>query len=485
MIASSRGNLIGWYANDGTGIFGQAQLISSNRDGRSSVVLADLDGDGDLDALSSSTGLREVPAAITWFENTDGKGTFGDSRPIDSLTPYPMFPELVIASDLDGDDDLDAVAVITGNNGNQFVWYENIDGQGTFSERKIIDAPKTPPQSAFAADLDGDGDSDILSATLGGSFVSPRPSEIGWYENLDGNGNFSQQRLLHSSPRFGRAAHAVDVDGDGDSDVVTVFRGLTAWHENIDGAGSFGPEQIIAEESFDNSHAIDAADFNGDGGLDILTGSNVSQTGQEIAWYKNTNGHGTFGERQPITAKQPDGASWVDVKDLDGDGDLDLLASSAKENWIGWYKNDDGNGTFGERNLITTNLLDPRSIFGSDIDGDGDVDALSASAGDNKIAWYDNVDGKGMFGDQTVITTDAAGAQSVFAIDIDGDGDMDVISASESDHKIAWYENTDGLGTFGDQVVITTNAAEAQSVFCHRLGWRWGRGRAFCVGTRR
>ncbi|MBK7754421.1 MAG: T9SS type A sorting domain-containing protein [Flavobacteriales bacterium] len=65
---------------------------------------------------------------------------------------------------------------------------------------------------------------------------------------------------------------------------------------------------------------------------------------------------------------------------------------------------------------------------------------LSASSGDNKIAWYAN-DGSGGFGPQQNISTLALGALCVASADLDGDGDLDVISASVYDDKIAWYEN--------------------------------------------
>ena len=56
--------------------------------------------------------------------------------------------------------------------------------------------------------------------------------------------------------------------------------------------------------------------------------------------------------------------------------------------------------------------------------------------------------GQGSFGSQQVIITEADYATSVYAADLDGDGDMDVLSASSLDDKIAWYENTDGQGAF-------------------------------------
>ena len=57
-----------------------------------------------------------------------------------------------------------------------------------------------------------------------------------------------------------------------------------------------------------------------------------------------------------------------------------------------------------------------------------------------------------------MISTAADWRQSVFAADVDGDGDLDVLSASLRDDKIAWYENMDGAGTFGAQQVISTAA---------------------------
>ena len=67
------------------------------------------------------------------------------------------------------------------------------------------------------------------------------------------------------------------------------------------------------------------------------------------------------------------------------------------------------------------------------MDGDGDMDALSASQDDNKIAWYQNAAGDGSAWTPFTITTAANGAWSVYAADVDGDGFMDVLSASIGD----------------------------------------------------
>ena len=123
--------------------------------------------------------------------------------------------------------------------------------------------------------------------------------------------------------------------------------------------------------------------------------------------------------------------------------------------------------SFGRQEVITTSGDYVVSVYATDLDGDGDADVLSASYRDDKIAWYENLGG-GSFGVQQVITTAADGAYSVYATDLDGDGDADVLSASIHDDKIAWYENLGG-GSFGSQQVLTTAAVGAHSVYATDL----------------
>ena len=127
------------------------------------------------------------------------------------------------------------------------------------------------------------------------------------------------------------------------------------------------------------------------------------------------------------------GAQSVFASDVDGDGDMDVLSASRDDDKIAWYEND-GSQNFTTHD-ITTSADCAYSVFASDVDGDGDMDVLSASDGDDTIAWYEN-DGSQNFATHNITIT-ADWARSVFASDVDGDGDMDVLSASVMDYKIA------------------------------------------------
>ncbi len=122
-----------------------------------------------------------------------------------------------------------------------------------------------------------------------------------------------------------------------------------------------------------------------------------------------------------------------------------------------------GQINFGSERIISNVCGSASSVFACDIDGDNDMDVLAAAAVENKIVWYEN-DGTGSFGSQQIITTSARTAVDVFACDMDGDLDMDVFSASSGDSKIAWYEN-DGNGNFGAQQIISDSALGARAVY--------------------
>ena len=148
-----------------------------------------------------------------------------------------------------------------------------------------------------------------------------------------------------------------------------------------------------------------------------------------------------------------DTAISVYAADIDGDGDMDIVSASAGNDKITWYENNGADDPSWTATDIPTNADYPHCVHVADMDGDGDMDIISASTDDDRIAWYENNNGDGSSWTAYDITTSAFGARSVFAADIDGDGDMDIVSASQYDDTIAWYENDGNLILHGPLLI--------------------------------
>jgi uncharacterized protein YcfL len=235
---------------------------------------------------------------------------------------------------------------------------------------------------------------------------------------------------------------AIDVDGDGDMDVLSasLYDDTIAWYENDGTVANPGFTKRVVAADADEAVSVFAIDVDGDGDMDVLSASSADNT---IAWYENDGSENTPAFTKQSIATDADGASSVFAIDVDGDGDMDVLSASFIDNTIAWYDNDGtvANPGFTKR-VITSDANGAVSVFAIDVDGDGDMDVLSASLYGDTIAWYENDGNVGNPGfTKRVITNDADAARSVFAIDVNSDGDIDVLSASDLDDTIAWYDS--------------------------------------------
>jgi hypothetical protein len=261
--------------------------------------------------------------------------------------------------------------------------------------------------------------------------------------NCQAQTTFGPQQIISTNAYGARDVYAIDLDGDGDNDVLSASweDDKIAWYRN-DGSGHFSSAQIISTTA-NGANSVYAIDLDDDGDNDVLSTSWISN---ETVWYIN-NGNGNFNTEQIIS----NNSKWsVYAIDLDGDGDNDVLSTG--DDKISWYAND-GGSSFSAGQIIGTNNngtgMYTWSVYAIDLDGDGDNDVLSAPGDVDKIVWYRN-DGSGNFSSEQIITTTASGS-SVYAIDIDGDGDNDVISGSYG------YIN-DGNGNF---IISTTGGSYA------------------------
>ena len=449
-VVSASTDGISWHENiDGAGTFGAIQIISTAVSVGKSVYVADIDGDGDNDVLSAS----RYDNKIAWYENTDGQGGFGMQQ---IVSIEASWAESVYAVDIDNDNDLDIVSA--SSNDKKIAWYENTDGQGSFGSQQIISTNADGASSIFVADINNNGFVDVI-------FAATEDDKVGWFNHVDGQGDFDEEQVIGSNAASASSVLATDMDGDGDNDVIFTAYDRIAFYRNIDGQGTMGT-QILISTNVSGANSVFATDLDNDGDIDIVTASSIDD---QIAWFENTNGLETSWQRHVITyinyTQSADLAQSVFAIDLDGDDDKDILIAAAGDDKIAWYENTDGQGNFGSQQVISIDSDFATKVFAADLDGDGDNDVLSASAYDDKIAWFENTNGFGNFGLEQIISTNSDFALDVYAVDLDGDGDMDVISASRNDNKVAWYENTNGLGAFGGEQIITTSADFVQSIY--------------------
>ncbi len=429
ILSVLNGNKVVWFENNGNASFGPMQIISTYILSVESIYSADFDQDGDLDILSTS----KSDNTIAWHENAGG-AVFGTKHQVNYLNAITN--RAVYAADMDNDGDMDILSAsqyLTTNlilsnpiyaADGKIAWYENL-GNKQFSAQKIITTIAGGANDVHAADINGDGDLDIISS----SDANAGTDKIAWYENL-GNGTFGAQQVI-ASPINPIKVYSEDLDNDGDMDILYASRYNISWSENW-GGGSFSSEQIILNYGggFVYFSSTVPSDLNNDGYLDI-----ISAKGSMLYWSENL-GNGTFGTGQVISTS---GSFDVHAADLNNDGDMDIVVANWADDKVAWYENV-GSGTFGTQQIISSTADFAYSVYTADIDNDGDLDVLSASSNDDKIAWYEN-NGNGQFGNEQIISLSLDGATAVHAADLNNDGDTEVIAASLNDHKIVWYEN--------------------------------------------
>ena len=371
-------------------------------------------------------------------------------------------------------------------------WYEN-QGNGVFSEQRIISNNAGGPVALFPADIDADGFIDIICA-------SGLVNKVVWFRN-EGNGRFSSQRVVAEFIGGLGDVASCDADGDGSMDVI-----VASWSEssiffflNQGNGTQFSNRNIISSNAI-GTGTLFITDLNNDGALDVIVGSGDDDT---VAWYPS-NGNGTFGGQRVIT-NSANGVDEVYAADLDNDGYADVLSASFLDDTVAWYRNM-GDGSFSSANVLTQRAFGAGAVLAGDFNNDGLLDVMYGSRMDGVIAWHVNRGGgkfdfagrirtvprgsislamadfdlDGMTDILTVtagnsetvwylnsgsdrdsrfaveiITTNVEAPCGVFAADLNNDGLPDVLSASQWDGKVAWYVN-EGRGQFSEQQLIST-----------------------------
>ncbi len=311
ILASSVDDLV-WWENLGEGEFSY-HLIANGDPGFDVLWAGDLDSDGDIDMITGS--LYDL--GLT-FRLNNGDQTFSPSYPI---SPF-NYPIQVNAADVDNDGDMDLFSSGGGNGNTGVYWWENL-GDLEFSDPMVIYTTFSGDQGIGRfdlGDLDNDGDLDMVW-----------PDRDVYTYVFEFNGGF-QPGITYFGNYY--PVYGVDIDDindDGKNDFVAVQGHYQSFQRNI---GNFEYEVVDIGDisSFYSGLNVESMDFDRDGDTDFI----YLYDGPIIV-FENT-GNDQFVDTE--FCSQSGITGYMDIADLDEDGDVDIVVSTDNPHTVTWWEND-------------------------------------------------------------------------------------------------------------------------------------------------
>lgn len=340
----------------------------------------DVDNDGDIDIIINDFN------AISYFPN-NGTGNFGTKVTI--ATGWGLhWGSNLIFTDREGDGDSD---FLTADRNGAINWLIN-DGMGHFSEL-LVGSLAHEMNDFDLQDIDGDNDLDVVASTHVSAL--PNNEQLAWFENTGLNDY--NKHIVATNVGFRRFVKAIDLDGDGDNDIMTFSRSDDSlkWYEN-DGTGSFSEEMIIETTFYNDILDFSVIDLSGDGLKDILFSSKA--TGTSVTGWRKNNGNATFSNIISINNTGAGGIFSISHSfpvDYDSDGDIDVVATGTYNDELSIYLNN-GIGIFQLFGHVFEDAdISPYNTCAGDFDGDGMPDPVCYYDTDptannhDHISWYE------------------------------------------------------------------------------------------------
>lgn len=454
---------------------------ASYADGNGNVTRTRLDQAGQL--VSSQDGVGFLPSVERNENNLVTKSTNGrnnatnytyDTRgnvltvkdelsqfftgPVDfgtnNLFPNRIYktgdnPQQIVAADLNGDGHVD---VVTANRDSNNISVLLGDGTGIFSTPNNYTVGSSP-NSLVLLDIDGDEKLDLVTANRDSNNISV----------LFGNGlgTFSTPTnyTVGSAPS---SIDGADINSDGLLDLAVANRDSNNLSLLLGSeTETFSPAISLNLASQPNRVTFD--DFNDDGQADIAVTTGLSNGNNGVSVLLN-NGNGTFSSQTDYAVGNfPVG---VTSGDISGSGKVDIVTTNYESHDVSVLPNL-GNGTFGTKTDYAVGYS-PTSVVLGDVNADNNVDIITANVSDNTVSVLLN-NGSGGFTPKTNYTVGSA-PSSITLADANSDGTVDVIAANSIDSSISVLFG-DGNGTFNPRVEPLTNNYSAisapQSVILH------------------
>ncbi|WP_157530956.1 FG-GAP-like repeat-containing protein, partial [Hymenobacter norwichensis] len=351
----------------------------------SNVVAVDVNNDGNLDFLTTNRTITNTGNVSVRLGN--GQGAFSGT----TIIPLASDPSDLVAGDVNGDGNLDFLT-LSSTTGTGTVSIRLGNGQAGFTAvPDVLVASNNYPQKIALADVNADGNLDLLTTEYG----SANPVRSGQVSIRFGNGQGGFSGTTNVALNLGTRHIAVaDVNGDGNLDLLTgtvMFGSISTVSVRMgDGQGNFSGITDIPMPAGSSLYSLVAADVNNDGNLDFLT-SNITNSNNPsdfVSTYLG-NGQGGFSFANslsfPIGFSVPIGSPFqIQTADVNGDGNLDLVTANFSDQGTVSVRLGDGQGRFSGTLDVPAGFR-PTDLAVGDIDGDGDLDLLVANYGDNAV----------------------------------------------------------------------------------------------------
>ena len=335
----------------------------------------------------------------------------------------------VHAVDLDLDGDCDALGA--AQEGDFIAWWRNEGGDPISWTKFMIDDNFNGATSVFAVDIDGDLDIDVVGSAW-------QANQIALWINNGQNPIGWTKYTIKSGFYFAHEAYCYDLDKDDDIDILgaSTDKNQIAWWRNEGGDPISWTEQIIGN-NFLGAKSARVADIDDDGLLDVV---GTAFYDDEIIWWRNSGGDPIVWQEN-IIVDDLDGAHRAEVCDIDFDGDIDIVCAAYFEAEISLWRNDGGNPISWTKQVVASNFYGACIGLPVDIDDDGDIDIVGTAQQAYDVAVFINDGGDPINWTKNIIDTNFQGAWPGFVADIDSDGDIDILAGASWQDKLAWWES--------------------------------------------
>ena len=342
----------------------------------SGITCIDYDQDNDIDIVACHLQINQV---VLW-EN-DGNNPAGWTRLVlmDEITD-PMY---IKSADVNDDELPDLI--ITGND-NSLYCLLNIDGENNW-QTFVMDDNFNNPHGVCVSDVNNDGLKDIIA-------TAAADNTIAWWQNNGGTPDEWEKTVISDQMNGTQTVTAADINGDGFTDIIgstSLQHKVKVWYNNGNIATTFTEQ--IANQTLQLPHWVSVADINDDGHTDILVAACASGT---VAWLENDGGNLPEWIVHNIGINFGC-ALTVEAADIDMDGDLDVAATAYGTNRLAWWEQQkEGGEIIWIQHMISYNYKGAWPLVFADMDEDSDPDMftggdlLNGLGNESPLSWWEN-----------------------------------------------------------------------------------------------